>query len=72
MLATFYTPFQVVNWICSDLKTSSVVVVYSLFVVAPIKCGFCVGFLFCGVAFSVLSSYAIILLRKIEELVALL
>ena len=46
------------------------VVVYSLFVVAPIVWGFCVESLSCGVVLSVLSSLAITLLRK-RELVAL-
>ena len=45
--------------------------VYSLLIVVPIVCGSCVLSLFCNVILSVLSSSAIILLRK-TELFALL
>ena len=41
-----------------------------LFLFSFFVCEFCVGFLFCGVVLGVLSSQAIILLRK-RELVAL-
>ena len=60
------------RWLC--LLSDSVVVVNLLFVVAPNLCVcvcFCVGSLFCYVILCVLSSFAVILLRK-RELVVLL
>ena len=56
---------------CPFLGGDSVVVVYSLFVVAPIVCVFCECSLFYVVILAVLSIKAIILLKKIERVAIL-